>query len=97
MVTFRYSLTIILNENIVSELFCEVERNPGYQLTVDLPCQRLVKPDSTEIVFDIDPFYKQCLLEGLDEIGLTLKQADAIRAYEAQHEIDCPWLFHAIK
>ncbi|MAZ71425.1 3-isopropylmalate dehydratase small subunit [Porticoccus sp.] len=90
-------LPIVLNENIVSNLFREAEQNPGYQLTVDLPRQRLIKPDGEELSFEIDPFYKQCLLEGLDEIGLTLKQADAIHAYEAQHEIDCPWLFHAIK
>lgn len=90
-------LPIVLNQNIVSDLFCEAEQNPGYQLTVDLPRQRLVKPGGEELSFEIDPFYKQCLLEGLDEIGLTLKEADAIRAYEAQQEIRCPWLFHAIK
>lgn len=90
-------LPIVLNENIVSDLFCEAEQNPGYQLTVDLPRQRLIKPDGEELSFDVDPFYKQCLLEGLDEIGLTLKKADAIRAYEAQQEIRCPWLFNAIK
>lgn len=90
-------LPIVLDENIVSDLFCEAELNPGYRLTVDLPRQRLIKPGGEELSFEIDPFYKQCLLEGLDEIGLTLKEADAIRAYEAQQEIRCPWLFDAIK
>ena len=71
--------------------------NPGYQLTIDLPSQAITKPDGGSIPFEIDAFRKQCLLEGLDEIGLTLKDADKIRAFEARHRVAQPWMFDAIK
>jgi 3-isopropylmalate/(R)-2-methylmalate dehydratase small subunit len=90
-------LPIVLDENIVDMLFKDVESNEGYELTVDLPRQVVVTPSGEEFSFDIDGFSKHCLLEGLDEIGLTLKEADAIRAYEKAREQDQPWLFGAIK
>lgn len=90
-------LPIVLEENIVDRLFADVEENEGYELTVDLPRQVVVTPSGEEFSFDIDAFSKDCLLEGLDEIGLTLNDADAIRAYEAAREKDTPWLFGAIK
>jgi 3-isopropylmalate/(R)-2-methylmalate dehydratase small subunit len=90
-------LPIVLEENTVDKLFAEVEANEGYELAVDLPRQVVVTPSGEEFSFEIDEFSKDCLLEGLDEIGLTLNDADAIRAYEAAREKDTPWLFGAIK
>jgi len=90
-------LPIVLEEDIVDKLFKDVEANEGYELTVDLPRQVVVTPSGEEFSFEIDEFSKDCLLEGLDEIGLTLNDADAIRAYEAAREKDTPWLFGAIK
>ncbi|WP_461518135.1 3-isopropylmalate dehydratase small subunit [Porticoccus sp.] len=90
-------LPIVFEENIVDELFAEAEAVEGYELTVDLPRQVVVKPSGEELPFEIDEFRKHCLLEGLDEIGLTLKEAESIRAYEAEREKVSPWLFHAIK
>ncbi len=90
-------LPIVFEENIVDDLFKEAEIAEGYELIVDLPRQVVVKPSGEELPFEIDEFRKHCLLEGLDEIGLTLKETDAIRGYESQREKTCPWLFHAIK
>ena len=90
-------LPIVLKESIVGKLFSEVEENEGYELTVDLPRQVVVTPSGEEFPFDVDKFGKDCLLEGLDEIGLTLNDSDTIRAYEAAREKDTPWLFGAIK
>lgn len=90
-------LPIVLKEDIVDKLFAEIEANEGYELAVDLARQVVVTPAGEEFSFDIDAFSKGCLLEGLDEIGLTLNDADAIRAYEAAREKDTPWLFGAIK
>ncbi len=64
----------------------------GYALTVDLERQRIVKPDGAEIAFDVQPFRKYCLLNGLDDIGLTLRHADEIRAFEARRLAEKPWL-----
>jgi len=87
-------LPVTLDEGTVDALFREVEATPGYSLTVDLPAQRIVKPHGEHIGFDIEPSRKHCLLNGLDEIGLTLEQhADAIRAYEARRRREAPWLF----
>lgn len=90
-------LPIVLEEGIVDKLFKDVEANEGYELAVDLPRQVVVTPSGEEFSFEIDEFSKDCLLEGLDEIGLTLNDADTIRAYEAAREKDTPWLFGAIK
>jgi 3-isopropylmalate/(R)-2-methylmalate dehydratase small subunit len=90
-------LPIILEESIVDRLFSEVEANESYELAVDLSRQVVVTPAGEEFPFDVDGFSKSCLLEGLDEIGLTLNDTDAIRAYEAAREKDTPWLFGAIK
>ena len=90
-------LPIVLSEEIIDQLFKEVAANEGYQLTVDLANQQIIKPDGSRISFDVDPFRKHCLLEGLDDIGLTLQDADAIHAYEAKRRQEAPWLFDAIK
>jgi len=89
-------LPIVLPEHEVSRLFDEVYAFVGYQVTVDLPRQCLIKPDGTELAFDITPFRKHCLLGGLDEIGLTLQKADKIRAFEAERIARMPWLAHRI-
>ena len=86
-------LPIVLDEGIVDQLFNEVEENVGYQLIVDLPDQVIIKPDGTRIPFDVDSFRKHCLLEGLDDIGLTLQYTDEIRGYEKNRCTVVPWLF----
>jgi 3-isopropylmalate/(R)-2-methylmalate dehydratase small subunit len=85
-------LPIVVPESAMSQLFDEVKAFPGYQLVVDLPRQVVVKPDGAEIPFDIEPFRKECLLGGLDEIGLTLQHSDKIRAFEAARIAAKPWL-----
>ncbi len=85
-------LPIRLSEAQVGQLFDEVAAFPGYQLTIDLERQRIVKPNAEELAFDIEPFRKHCLLGGLDDIALTLRHADKIRAFEAQRLAQKPWL-----
>lgn len=86
-------LPIVLSDQEVDELFKAVEANEGYQLTVDLEAQVVRTPDGKEYAFEIDAFRKHCLLNGLDDIGLTLQDADAIRAYEEKRKAVAPWLF----
>ena len=85
-------LPIVLPEALVARLFDEVAAFPGYQLTVDLERQVVVKPDGAELAFEVQPFRKYCLLNGFDDIGLTLRHADKIRAYEAERLATKPWL-----
>ena len=85
-------LPIVLPESAIARLFDEVYAFPGYQLVVDLPRQVVVKPDGAELPFDIEPFRKECLIGGLDEIGLTLQHTDKIRAFEAARIASKPWL-----
>ena len=86
-------LPIVLTEFEVNRLFDAVKAFPGFKLVVDLDRQRVGTPDgSMTFGFDIDPFRKHCLLNGLDDIGLTLQHADAIREYEARHLAEQPWL-----
>ena len=89
-------LPIVLPEHEVARLFDEVVAFGGYELTVDLGRQMVVKPDGTELSFDVQPFRKYCLLNGLDDIGLTLRHAEKIRAFEAEHLLRKPWLAHRI-
>ena len=89
-------LPIVLSEEQVDALFKAVEANPGYELTVDLERQVVVTPDGKELAFDVQPFRKYCLLNGFDDIGLTLRHADKIKAYEAQRLADKPWLNNRI-
>ena len=86
-------LPIVLDADTVSRLFLEVEAVEGYRLKVDLEVQTIVTPSGEVIAFDVDPFRKHCLLNGLDDIGLTLRHADAIRAYETRRKAEAPWLF----
>ncbi|KDB50309.1 leuD protein [Sphaerotilus natans subsp. natans DSM 6575] len=87
-------LPIQLPEAVVAQLFDEVFAFPGYPLTVDLPRQVIVKPDGAEIAFDVQPFRKYCLVNGFDDIGLTLRQKDKIQAFEAERLARMPWLAH---
>jgi 3-isopropylmalate/(R)-2-methylmalate dehydratase small subunit len=89
-------LPIVLPESTVAQLFDEVNAFPGYQLTVDLQRQVVVKPDGTEITFEVQPFRKYCLLNGLDDIGLTLRHKDKIQAFEAERLATKPWLTHTL-
>jgi 3-isopropylmalate/(R)-2-methylmalate dehydratase small subunit len=85
-------LPIVLPEAVVSRLFDEVAAFPGYRLTIDLPRQVVVKPDGEEIPFEVQAFRKYCLVNGFDDIGLTLRHADKIRAFEAERLAKMPWL-----
>ena len=85
-------LPIVLPELQVNRLFDEVAAFPGYALTIDLPRQVVVKPDGTELPFEVQAFRKYCLLNGFDDIGLTLRHADKIRAFEAERLAKMPWL-----
>ncbi len=89
-------LPIVQPEEVVSQLFAEVAATPGYHLTIDLERQRIVKPEGSEIAFDVQPFRKYCLLGGLDDIGLTLRHQDDIRAFEARRLAAKPWLAHTL-
>ncbi len=89
-------LPIVLPEATVARLFDEVLAFPGYQLTIDLERQVVVRPQGEEIAFEVQAFRKHCLLNGLDDIGLTLRQKDKIAAFEAQRLATKPWLAHSM-
>jgi 3-isopropylmalate/(R)-2-methylmalate dehydratase small subunit len=86
-------LTIVLDEKIVDQLFREVEATSGYRLAIDLDAQTVTTPSGESFAFDIDPFRKRCILNGLDEIGMTLEHADDIKTFEAKHRAQQPWRF----
>jgi len=87
-------LPIVLSGREVERLFHETAAFPGFRLTIDLEQQTVATTDGKAVfAFEIEPFRKHCLLNGLDEIGLTLTHADQIRAFEAGHKTDQPWLF----
>jgi 3-isopropylmalate/(R)-2-methylmalate dehydratase small subunit len=85
-------LPIVLPEQQVARLFDEVKGFVGYSLTIDLATQVVLKPDGSELRFEVEPFRKYCLLNGFDDIGLTLRHADKIRAFEAERLAKLPWL-----
>jgi 3-isopropylmalate/(R)-2-methylmalate dehydratase small subunit len=87
-------LPIALPEADIDRMFAEVAGFPGYRLRVDLESQTVTTPDGKPHQFDVDQFRKYCLLNGLDEIGLSLKQADKIHAFEERHRNQQPWLFN---
>ena len=86
-------LPIVVSEEVADELFKAVQANEGYRLTVDLAEQKIIRPDGAAIDFEIDAFRKHCLLNGLDDIGLTLQDAEAIREYENGRQQREPWVF----
>jgi len=89
-------LPIVLPEVLVAQLFDEVASFPGYTLTIDLARQVIIKAQGQEIPFQVEEFRKYCLLNGLDDIGLTLRQADKIKAFEAERLATKPWLHHTL-
>jgi 3-isopropylmalate/(R)-2-methylmalate dehydratase small subunit len=89
-------LPIRLPEHQVAALFDEVHAFVGYELTIDLERQVIIKPDGQMLGFEVEPFRKYCLLGGYDDIGLTLRHADKIRAFEAERLLRQPWLAHRI-
>ncbi|HSD60522.1 MAG TPA: 3-isopropylmalate dehydratase small subunit [Burkholderiales bacterium] len=86
-------LPIVLDAQVVDRLFREARENEGYRLAIDLENQTVTTPAREEFRFQIDPFRKYCLVNGLDEIGLTLQHADKIRAFEERRRQEQPWLF----
>ena len=86
-------LPIVLAAGVVDRLFNEQAQAPGYALTVDLPGQVITTPAGDAIDFEVDAFRKDCLIRGLDDIGLTLEHAGEIRAFEEKHRQGAPWLF----
>lgn len=86
-------LPVVLSESDVDDLFNECFANIGYQLTVDLENQKVISPSGKEYSFEVDAFRKHCLLNGLDDIGLTLQHADDIKAFEEKAKTDRPWVF----
>ena len=86
-------LPVVLERGVVERLFDEVAATEGYRLRVDVPEQTVTTPSGAEHRFEIDAFRKQCLVEGLDEIGVTLRHAEQIRAYERRRVEEAPWLF----
>ncbi len=86
-------LPIVLDAAVVDDLFRACEAEPGYELEIDLEAQTVTTPGGEVISFEVDPFRKHCLLNGLDDIGLTLQHTDDIRAYETRRRQEAPWLF----
>ena len=89
-------LPVVLEEAAVDQLFQEMYAKEGYQLAIDLNSQTVTTPDGDSFSFEVDDFRKHCLLNGLDDIGLTLSSADKIRAYETRRREQAPWLFNAV-
>jgi len=90
-------LPVVLTEQQVDLLFEEMNATEGYQLTIDLAAQRVIRPCGNGFEFTVDQFRKDCLVKGLDEIGLTLQSAQAIKDYEKTRAAEQPWVFGAIK
>ena len=88
-------LPIVLTEEIVDRLFREVEQSEGYQLAVDLEARTVTTPSGETFTFEVDDFRRHCLLNGLDDIGVTLEDAELIRSYEESRRKTAPWLFGA--
>ena len=87
-------LPIVLDREVINELFRVVEATVGYELEVDLSEQSIKQPDGSLIAFEADEFQKRCLLDGLDEIGLTLEDAEVINVFEANRRKQAPWIFN---
>ena len=87
-------LPIVVSETVVSSLFEKMYAQEGFELTIDLPAQSIFLAGGEVIKFEVDAFRKHCLINGLDDIGLTLQDADAIKAYEQTRRAESPWLFN---
>jgi 3-isopropylmalate/(R)-2-methylmalate dehydratase small subunit len=90
-------LPIVLEEKIIDKLFDDTFKNEGYQIIVDLSAQTVMLPSGESISFEVDNFRKHCLLNGLDEIGVTLESIADIESYEVKRRAAAPWLFDAIQ
>jgi len=86
-------LPIVFDAAIVDQLFQETVATEGYQLNVDLPAQTVITPSGQSFEFKVEEFRKYCLLNGLDDIGLTLRNVDKIKAYETRRKLEAPWMF----
>lgn len=86
-------LPIVLDAKTIDAIFKAVQQQPGFELAIDLQTQTITMAGQAPIPFEVDAFRKHCLLNGLDDIGLTLQHADDIRAYEAKRSQQAPWLF----
>lgn len=86
-------LPVVLPEREVDQLFAQMYAQVGYQISVDLARQAVIKPDGTQCAFEVDEFRKHCLLNGFDDIGLTLQDSDSIHTYEQARKKTSPWLF----
>lgn len=86
-------LPIVFNDKVVEDLFSQVESQPGFALTVDLEKQKVQLADDTELKFEVESFRKHALLNGFDDIGLTLEKSDIIKQYEVRRASEAPWLF----
>lgn len=86
-------LPIVLDAGTVDTLFSDVNTEPGYSISVDLERDEISLPSGNKITFEIDPFRKHCLLNGLDDIGLTLEKIESIKSYEDRRRQETPWLF----
>ncbi len=89
-------LPLVLEKSIIDKLAAACEANEGYQLKVDLEKQQVTAPDGESYAFEVDQFRKHCLLNGLDDIGLTLQNEDLIKQYEAKRKEAAPWLFNGV-
>jgi 3-isopropylmalate/(R)-2-methylmalate dehydratase small subunit len=89
-------LPVVLNENIVDDLFIQVSDQPGFKLKVDLSAQTVEFPDGEKVQFEVETFRKHCLLNGLDDISLTLEKAEVIKQYEYRRKSEAPWLFDSV-
>jgi 3-isopropylmalate/(R)-2-methylmalate dehydratase small subunit len=87
-------LPIILDENQLDSLFKAVESTPDYKLTIDLEAQTITTPTEDVFTFSVDDFRKHCLINGLDDIGITLQYTDEITAYEQRRKQTEPWIFN---
>jgi 3-isopropylmalate/(R)-2-methylmalate dehydratase small subunit len=90
-------LPVVLKEEEMDVLFRECEANPGYQLTVDLEQKKVVRPNGESFSFEVDDFRRHCLLNGLDDIGLTLQVADDIKVFEEKARTARPWVFQPLR
>jgi len=90
-------LPVVLTEEQMDILFAECQAKEGYQLTVDLNKQQVIRPNGEAFSFEVDAFRRHCLLNGLDDIGLTLQVADDIRAFEVKAKVARPWVFNALR
>ena len=86
-------LPIVLDDSVMDTLFAESVATEGYSLEIDLQSQSVITPSGESFSFEVDAFRKHCLLNGLDDIGLTLQESAAIEAYEAKRKVEAPWLF----